>query len=126
MLEQAQAELPNECCGFLAGTVEGGVGRVVARYPLVNELASPTDFFCADQSLGNASRDMRQRGIDVLAIYHSHPTSASVPSRKDLARHYYGEEVMCVIISLVEPEPTVGAWWLTATDYREAEWKIID
>ena len=37
MLEQARAELPNECCGLLAGTVEEGVGRVVARYPLVNE-----------------------------------------------------------------------------------------
>src|SRR3954452_20721502 len=28
MLEQARAELPNECCGLLAGTVEEGVGRV--------------------------------------------------------------------------------------------------
>ena len=39
VLAHARAELPNECCGLLAGTVEEGVGRVVARYPLVNELA---------------------------------------------------------------------------------------
>ena len=126
MLEQAHAELPNECCGFLAGTIEGEVGRVVARYPLVNELASPIEFSGEARSQFEAWRDMRRQGIEVLAIYHSHPTSAPVPSRKDLDNHFWGEEVMCVIISLVEPEPAVRAWWLTVSDYRVAEWKIVE
>ena len=43
MVAQARAEQPAECCGLLAGVVEGGIGRVTERYPLVNELASPTN-----------------------------------------------------------------------------------
>src|SRR5436189_17537 len=30
MIEQARAELPNECCGLLAGVLEEGVARLVA------------------------------------------------------------------------------------------------
>src|SRR3954447_27003563 len=47
MVAQALEELPNECCGFLAGALEPGelaLGRVTARYPLVNDLASPTEY----------------------------------------------------------------------------------
>jgi len=123
MLEQARAELPNECCGLLAGTVEGGVGRVVERYALVNELASPVEFVSEARSHFAADKDMRRQGLDVLAVYHSHPTTAPVPSRKDLARNY-SEAVVNLIISLVGPEPVVRGWWLTETDYREADWAV--
>ena len=68
---------------------------------------------------------MRRRGIEELAVYHSHPTTAPLPSRKDRERNY-SENVMNLILSLAEREPVLGAWWLTATDYREAEWTIID
>jgi proteasome lid subunit RPN8/RPN11 len=125
MLEQARAELPKECCGLLAGRVEGGVGRVVARYPLVNELASPVEFRGEARGQFEACRDMRRQGIEELAIYHSHPTTAPLPSRKDRERNY-SENVVNLIISLAGSEPLVRAWWLTATDYQEAEWKIID
>ena len=123
MLEQARAELPNECCGLLAGTVEGGVGRVVARYPLVNELASPIEFRSEPRAHFEANREMRHKGIEELAVYHSHPTTAPVPSRKDLDRNY-SENVVNLFISLAGSEPLVRGWWLTATDYREAEWAI--
>jgi [CysO sulfur-carrier protein]-S-L-cysteine hydrolase len=120
ILEQARAELPNECCGLLAGTVEDEVGRVVERYALVNELASPVEFVSEDRSHFVADKDMRRKGLDVLAVYHSHPTTAPVPSRKDLARNY-SVDVVNLIISLAGPEPVVRGWWLTETDYREAE-----
>src|SRR5262249_30335244 len=41
MTAQAEAEAPLECCGLLAGLIEGDVGRVVQRYPLINAAASP-------------------------------------------------------------------------------------
>ncbi|HJT78672.1 MAG TPA: M67 family metallopeptidase [Gemmataceae bacterium] len=125
MLAQAQAELPNECVGLLAGQVteEGGrrLGRVVARYPLVNAAASPREYLSDPASMFAAHKDMRRRGLDVLAIYHSHPTSEAVPSRTDLARNY-SAEVVNFIISLAGAEPQVRGWWLTDSDYREAEW----
>lgn len=123
MLAQALAERPNECCGFLAGVIEGEVGRVTGCYPLVNELQSPTEYFAEVRSLIAAHTDMRQRGIDVLATYHSHPTSTPVPSKKDLAANY-SEETVSLIISLMEEPPVVRAWWLTAAEYREAEFEV--
>jgi proteasome lid subunit RPN8/RPN11 len=70
-----------------------------------------------------AWRDMRRRGLDVLAVYHSHPTSPSVPSRKDRERNY-SEQVVNLIISLQSPEPDVRGWWLTATEWLPAAWEL--
>jgi [CysO sulfur-carrier protein]-S-L-cysteine hydrolase len=125
MVKQAQMELPNECCGLLAGTVQGGTGRITRCYPLVNEAASPVEFVGAARGLLDAFKDMRRLNLDLLAVYHSHPTSAPVPSRKDLERNYYGEEAACVIISLAGQEPEVRAWWLRATDFLEADWFVM-
>jgi proteasome lid subunit RPN8/RPN11 len=125
MVVHALSERPNECCGLLAGAVsEGGRGEVVVRYPLVNSLASPIEYEADTRGLIQAHRDMRVRGIDVLAVYHSHPTSPAVPSRKDRERNY-SEDVVSVIISLATVLPKVRAWWLTAEDAHEAEWVVV-
>jgi proteasome lid subunit RPN8/RPN11 len=125
MLAQALAEQPNECCGLLAGVVEDGVGRVVARYPLVNELASPTDYNAESRGSFIAHKDIREKGLDVLAVYHSHPISPPVPSPRDRELNY-SEEVVSVIISLLTDPPEVRAWWLTAEAHREAECAVAE
>ena len=123
MIAQARAELPNECCGLLAGHIVDGQGVVETRYPLRNDLADPTEFNADPRDLLAAHKDMRRRGLDLLAIYHSHPTSAAIPSRKDCERSY-SDEVMSLIIGL--PDSTVRAWWLTESGYREADWGIVE
>jgi proteasome lid subunit RPN8/RPN11 len=124
MLWQARAESPLECCGLLAGVITlDGVGEVRLRYPLVNAAASPVEFESEPRSHFSADRDINRQGLAVLAIYHSHPTSEPVPSRKDLARSW-SPHVVNFIISLVRIPPTVRGWWLTDEDYREAEWTI--
>jgi proteasome lid subunit RPN8/RPN11 len=130
MVHQARAELPNECVGLLAGrlveAVEVRAGRVERRYPLVNEAASPTKYLSDPGSMFAAHKDMRAHGLELLAIYHSHPTSEPVPSRPDLENNYYGPEVVHFIVSLSGPEPWVRGWWLTDRDYREAEWDEVE
>lgn len=125
MLAQAVAELPNECCGLLAGRVANGVGRAERRYPLVNALACPTRYEADPKGLLDATRAMRPHGLDVLAIYHSHPTSDPVPSRTDLAQSFWPGTVY-LIISLRTAEPLVRGWWLTETDYRAAAWEVVE
>ena len=124
MVAQALAEQPLECCGLLAGLVREGVGTVTRRYPLVNAAASPREFLSDDRGMLDADRDMRGRGLELLAVYHSHPMSPPVPSRTDLARHWM-EDVVCVIVSLAASPPEVRAWRLTDTEYREAEWDVV-
>jgi proteasome lid subunit RPN8/RPN11 len=124
MLWHALAEQPLECCGLLAGVVrEDGVGEVRLRYPLLNAAASPIEFESEPRSHLSADRDINRQGWEVLAIYHSHPTSEPIPSRKDLERSW-SEDVVNFIISLTTTPPTVRAWWLIAETYREAAWTI--
>jgi proteasome lid subunit RPN8/RPN11 len=123
MLAHARAELPNECCGLLAGPP--GTATATHLYKLVNEAASPSEYLSAPHSLFEAHRDMRQHGTEILAIYHSHPTSDPVPSRKDLERNY-DPDVMNLIISLKKAEPLVRGWWLRETGYVEASWERVD
>jgi proteasome lid subunit RPN8/RPN11 len=125
MVAQAQAELPNECCGLLAGKVVEGRGVAEICYPLVNSAASPVEYLSSPESMFRAFKDLNERGLDVLAIYHSHPTSAPIPSRTDLARNW-SPEVVNLIISLQGREVEMRGWWLTDTDYREAEWVVLD
>ena len=124
MLQHARADIPNECVGFLAGTVVNGVGTVSQFLPLVNALASPTAFETEVKSLFAAYKAIRLAGTDVLAIYHSHPTSAPLPSSTDLANNTYGPNVVWIIIGLKAEPPDVRGWWLTA-EYRPAKWDVV-
>jgi [CysO sulfur-carrier protein]-S-L-cysteine hydrolase len=126
MLAHALAEAPNECCGLLAGRIDGDVGRVERCLPLVNERASPTTYRSEPHSILAASRTIDRNGWVELAVYHSHPTSAAVPSRTDLAENFRGESVVHVIVTLTTTPPTVRGWWLLADRYEEAEWGIRD
>ena len=123
MLAHAKAALPAECCGLLAGTVADGLGRVTLHLPLVNALASPTEYESEPRSMLAAHKAMRASGTDVLAVYHSHPTSDPVPSKRDRERNY-GEQVVNLIIGLRGAEPDVRGWWLTAEAAREAKWDV--
>ena len=124
MLWHALAERPLECCGLLAGVIrDDGIGEVWLRYPLLNAAASPVEFESDAASHFSAWNDIRRQGLEVLAVYHSHPTSQPVPSRKDLERNNWPQAV-ALIISLTATPPTVRGWWLSAETYHEAEWAI--
>lgn len=114
LIARCRAALPNEACGFLAGR-DGVVSQVL---PVVNELASPTAFRTEPASTFAAFRAMRAAGAELLAVYHSHPTSDPVPSRRDLAENTYGA-VPWVIVGLAGDVPAVRAWRLGRDGFTE-------
>jgi proteasome lid subunit RPN8/RPN11 len=112
MLTQAREALPHECIGLLAGSSDG---RVTVRYPLVNAAASPTRFESEPRSLLDAERRRREAGLELLAVYHSHPGGPAVPSRTDTDPHvnlWIGSDVLCVIIAPHEGVAGVRAYRL--------------
>lgn len=124
MIAHAYAELPAECCGLLAGTIADGVGQVNEHYPLINALKSPTEYESDARGMFAAHKAMRASGTEVLAIYHSHPTSEPIPSKRDLERNY-AENVVNLIIGLRGAAADVRGWWLSAIGSMEAEWQIV-
>lgn len=121
VIAHARRDLPNECCGLLAGR---GDGVVTTRFSIGNDAASPTEYATNARDMLLAFRAMRAAGDELLAIYHSHPTSEPVPSRRDIEQNTYGESVVHLIVGLAGANADVRAWLLTETGSREVPLEI--
>jgi proteasome lid subunit RPN8/RPN11 len=77
---------PEECCGLLAGN-----GEVISSaYRLRNEADRPeTRYSASPEDLFAAMKAMRQEGLEMMGIYHSHPNSSAYPSRSDVELAFY-------------------------------------
>ncbi|MBF0144062.1 MAG: M67 family metallopeptidase [Magnetococcales bacterium] len=81
VLGHAQRTLPEECVGLLSGH-----GREITHWhPLVNVCRGGRRFAVDDAELLACQREIREAGREWVATYHSHPTTAAVPSPRDLA-----------------------------------------
>ena len=122
MIAHCVREAPLECCGILGGIVPL---LVTSIYPLRNESQSETRYSADPHDLINTQLELRRRGEDILAIYHSHPRWEAIPSRTDLAENYYGE-VPRIIVSLLGHSPDVRVWRLDPDSFEEVRWRIVE
>jgi proteasome lid subunit RPN8/RPN11 len=121
VVAHARKCLPQEGCGFLIGRGDR-VHRFVAAH---NELASPTAYDIAPQVLFGLVRDLRVSGDDLVAIYHSHPTTQAVPSSRDVAEAHYPDSAY-VIVSLRDPAvPEIRAYRISDGLVDEVELHAI-
>jgi [CysO sulfur-carrier protein]-S-L-cysteine hydrolase len=121
MIAHCVREAPLECCGILGGVAPPFVTSI---YPLRNESQSETRYNADPYDLINTQLELRHRGEDILAIYHSHPRWDAIPSRTDLAENYYGE-VPRIIVSLLGDIPDVRVWRLDPDSFTELRWRIV-
>jgi len=95
LLTQAQQHAEVEVCGL--------VGRgpdATHCYPVTNTADDPTHRFTLDAAEQiDAMRQMRERGEELFAIYHSHPDGPAIPSPTDQRLAAY-PGVLYLIISL--------------------------
>jgi [CysO sulfur-carrier protein]-S-L-cysteine hydrolase len=99
IIEHCLEEKPNEACGILTGRS----GHVLHAYATENIRHSPVFYEVAPDQQEHVLKAMAERGEELVAIYHSHPTASARPSATDirLAEHY--PEAIRVIISLAGP-----------------------
>src|SRR3954452_9633343 len=102
---QARDEAPNECCGMIAARD----GTAVALHPARNAAASPLRYEIDGMEQYRIQNEIEDAGLDLGAIYHSHPRSAPDPEQTDVNLGFYTEAVY-VIVGLKDPEPDVRAW----------------
>lgn len=102
MVDHALREAPLECCGILAGK-----GRTVAQiYETRNADDSPTSYLMDPDEQLRVFREMEEEGLDMVAIYHSHPNTIPFPSVRDVRLAWY-PGVAYLIISLKDGETSV-------------------
>jgi [CysO sulfur-carrier protein]-S-L-cysteine hydrolase len=120
MVAHCEREAPLECCGLL-----GGMSPLVSSiHPLRNIDASETRYNADPNDLIRAVVELRDRGAEILAIYHSHPRWAAIPSKTDLRENYYGT-VPRIIVSLLPPDPEVRVWRLDPESFEELPWQVV-
>jgi proteasome lid subunit RPN8/RPN11 len=94
MVRHAREMAPAECCGLLLGRageiIEAIRARNVADDPATRFLIDPADHFAA-------MRSARQRGLDVIGFYHSHPASPPEPSARDVAEFSYPGHLYAIV-----------------------------
>ena len=122
MLAQAREQAPIEACGILAGTGD----RVQQLYKMTNTDQSTDHFTMAPQEQFAVIKDMRTRGLEMLAIYHSHPASPAKPSEEDV-RLALTNDVSYVVLSLQRPtEPEIRAFNIDDGVISESELEIAE
>lgn len=81
LLDEALQSYPSECCGFLLGTKEGNVRRLLrCENEALNKL---TNFLISANEYRQAEKKADEEGLCLLGVYHSHPDCAAKPSKYD-------------------------------------------
>ena len=122
LLEQARRALPVECCGLLGGE-KNEISRI---FPTTNELASPTAFEIPPPELFGIFRQLRAEKLDLIGLYHSHPSGENTPSARDLERAYYPDAAYVILSPHQDASQPVRAFLLARGDVQEIAVEIVD
>ena len=100
LLAHAQQGDNDEVCGLISRRMDSTQEPEYRHHPVPNIAADrPHRYTMAPADQIAALRDIRESGRELFAIYHSHPTSAALPSTIALAEAGY-PDALYLIISL--------------------------
>jgi len=120
MVAHAQATYPNECVGAMLGSIDGDAKSVVAAMPLENAFAGAqaARYELRPGDLAAADRAARERKLDLIGIYHSHPDCDAYFSQTDLKNScpWYS----FVVLSVQKGEFHHANSWLPNFDQTDA------
>jgi proteasome lid subunit RPN8/RPN11 len=105
IFEHCNAGFPNETCGILAGRD----GRVEKVYSMTNAKPGPASYEMDPDEQFRVMKDLREKGLVMIGIYHSHPSGPAYPSRVDVEKAYWPgtlypnyPDAVYVIVSLMD------------------------
>jgi proteasome lid subunit RPN8/RPN11 len=101
LLAHARAELPNEACGLLSGSL--ATGRATRFYPARNVEASPLRYNVHPEDLVRITFEIEDASEELVAIFHSHTRSAAIPSATDRRTAMYPDPFY-LLASLADPD----------------------
>ena len=119
--EHCDRVYPNEACGILAGRDN----RVQKVYTLLSEMPSPTFYQIDSKEHFRVIREMRDAGIDLVSIYHSHPGGPEFPSSTDVELAYYPEAVYVIVSLMDRKNPVAKGYNIVEREITEVPLDII-
>jgi len=121
MVTQAKAQAPVEACGILAGREN----KVEKLYEMTNADNSSAHFMLEPEEQFAVVKDIRSVGLEMLAIYHSHPFTPPRPSQEDI-RLSLTPDVAYVLVSLKDScRPSVRSFLIKNGKVTEVPVEIL-
>lgn len=124
MINHAEEVSPKEACGIIAkaGTDDW---KAVQIYEMKNVENTAIGYSMDPKEQLAVERTMRERGQQMLGIYHSHTASEAFPSPVDI-RHAISSDIVYVLISLQShAEPKVRSFQIDGAVVREDKIKFV-
>ena len=120
MRAHVEGQAPLEACGLLAGN-----GDQVERVLLVrNQAQSPIRFVMDPYEQLKAFDSIDANGLDLVGIFHSHPTGPEMASATDIADAAY--EVVHLIWSRGAGDWHVRGFWIEGGRASEVPLQILE
>jgi [CysO sulfur-carrier protein]-S-L-cysteine hydrolase len=105
VIDHCIAGLSNEACGMMGGK-SGSVEKV---YPMKNAKPGPDYYEMEPEEQFRVMKDIRDSGLELIGLFHSHPTGQAYPSSVDVSQAYWpGTELpnypdaVYIIVSLMD------------------------
>ena len=122
MISHAKIGYPNEACGILGGPANGPADHFFA---MRNVDEASISYFMDPKEQLQAFKRMRELGVDMKGIFHSHVASEAFPSQKDVRLAFYSN-VSYLIVSLSDLEnPVLRSFQIQNEKVIEEEIKIV-
>ena len=118
----AREDAPRECCGMLIGSG----ARVVRAMRAANLEPGTTRFLIDPHDHIAALKWARERQLDVVGFYHSHPRSAAFPSERDLAESGYAGLLHLIVGGAEAAWSETRMFELAPPAIRELDYVVVD
>lgn len=91
MRQHAEKTFPDECCGVLLGKMNDGERIVADVVPATNTRTDSIRdrYHIAPEELVSIQKSGRQRNLDIVGFYHSHPGQPARWSQTDLEEAHW-------------------------------------
>jgi proteasome lid subunit RPN8/RPN11 len=120
MVAHARETYPNECCGAMLGSTDGEqkAVRIAIRLRNAFDGAQAARYELRPEDLLAADKAARERNMDLIGIYHSHPDCDAYFSKTDLQNScpWYS----FVVLSVQKGEFHHANSWLPNVDQTDA------
>ena len=121
MIAHAEAGLPNEACGLLAGRD----GRAERFLPLANADDSPVTYRLDPKEQLRAFNEIEANGLGLLGIFHSHTHTEAYPSETDRRQAFYPEAHFLLLSLSDRSNPLLRAYFIRDGAIEEQEVRIV-
>ena len=119
MIAHVDSQLPFEACGLLAGRGSSVESVLVVS----NQAQSPVRYVMEPREQLRAFEWIDAQGLDLVGIFHSHPTGPETVSPTDIAEAAY--PVVYIILAPVRGTWHTRGFWIEDGKFDEVTLRIL-